>query len=468
LAARRLDSRARNELLQELITESGCSNVGLARRVNLEGGRRGLDLRYDKTSVSRWLRGQRPRGQTPLIIAEVLGQKLGRRVSVEEIGMTAGEHQDVPQVGLTFAPTLTAAVEEATGLWRTDAAGRRLPSAPRLAISTLLEPSRDWLIAEPESGTAHEGTRVVTSADIETTTHVTRSIADLDHRFGSGDVRPLAVHYLDAVVSAQLRGGYGSGVGRQLCGAAARLSELAGYMAVDSGRPALAHRYYIQALRLAHAADDRGFGGYVLAAGLGRLAAELGHPREVAQLARAAREGSRDHIGGAVRSCLLAAEARGYALLGDARQCDLAMARAEEALEQAEPDQEPPWIRHFGRGYLADDFAHCHLDLGRPQEAARCAEQALATHPEYLVRRRAVGLLLLATAHVAAGAIDEGCARASEAVTMSAGLRSAIVREHLEVFRSRVGPDAEEPAVRAFEARLRELSQHSPGVPGPR
>ena len=47
--------REPNRRLAELIAEAGCSNAGLARRVNMAGAELGLDLRYDKTSVARWL-----------------------------------------------------------------------------------------------------------------------------------------------------------------------------------------------------------------------------------------------------------------------------------------------------------------------------------------------------------------------------------------------------------------------------
>ena len=95
---------------------------------------------------------------------------------------------------------------------------------------------------------------------------MTQALVELDHRFGSGHVRPVVVHYLNSVVSGLLAGSYREAVGRELFAAVARLTELAGYMAVDTGQPGLAQRYYIQALRLAQAAGDRGYGGYVLAA----------------------------------------------------------------------------------------------------------------------------------------------------------------------------------------------------------
>ena len=74
-------------------------------------------------------------------------------------------------------------------------------------------------------------------------------------------------------------------------------------MAVDTGQPGLAQRYYIQALRLAQAAGDRGYGGYVLAASMSHLAAQLGNPREIAQLARAAQEGRAGRCRRAHRPC---------------------------------------------------------------------------------------------------------------------------------------------------------------------
>lgn len=99
-------TRQPNERLQALIQEAGCSHAGLARRVNLCGAEQGCDVRYDKTSVARRLRGQQPRGRAPKIVAEALGRTPGRVVTLDEIGMAAGlcrlrsergaEYLDVP------------------------------------------------------------------------------------------------------------------------------------------------------------------------------------------------------------------------------------------------------------------------------------------------------------------------------------------------------------------------------------
>ncbi|MGW6630677.1 transcriptional regulator, partial [Streptomyces anulatus] len=78
-----------NVLLEALIEEAGVSRAGLAGHVNRAGRTRGLSLRYEHTAVSRWLKGQRPRGQVPDLICEVLAGRLGRPVGLDDVGMGA-------------------------------------------------------------------------------------------------------------------------------------------------------------------------------------------------------------------------------------------------------------------------------------------------------------------------------------------------------------------------------------------
>jgi transcriptional regulator with XRE-family HTH domain len=451
MAARPLVARQPNERLQALIQEAGCSNAGLARRVNMVGAEHALDLRYDKTSVARWLRGQQPRGRAPAVIAEALGRKLGRTVTIDEIGMANGKNL-ASGVGLQFSPTVTGAVEQVCELWRSDVGRRDFLSGSSVAASALVEPSRDWLISAPDGQVARSAGPRVGESDVAAVRAMTTALVGLDHQYGSGHVRPVVVHYLNSVVSGLLAGSYREAVGRELFAAVARLTELAGYMAVDTGQPGLAQRYYIQALRLAQAAGDRGYGGYVLAASMSHLAAQLGNPREIAQLARAAQEGARGRVTPRAEAMFHAAEARGHALLGDARSAEAAVGRASSAMEAADPDSgdDPEWIAHFDEAYLADELAHCARDLGQARTAVSRAEESLAGHPETRARRRAIGLVLLATARVQQGELEEGCATALRAADLLGTLRSNRGTEYLEDFRQRLEPYQEESVVRDF------------------
>lgn len=152
----------------------------------------------------------------------------------------------------------------------------------------------------------------------------------------------------------------------------------------------------------------------------------------------------------------LAAEARGHALLGDARTCHEVAGKAVRALEQAEPSagDDPAWIAHFDRAYLADELAHCYRDLGQPEAAARHASDALDGLPESRARRRAIGLVLLATAQVQQREVEEACHTGTRAAELLGTLRSSRGSEYLDDLQQRLEPYADEPSVREFGARL--------------
>ncbi|MFC5664461.1 hypothetical protein ACFP3U_15890, partial [Kitasatospora misakiensis] len=143
-----------NLQLAALIEEAGFSHAGLARRVDQLGLEHGLDLRYDKTSVTRWLRGQQPRGATPALIAEVFTRRLGRRLTAQDLGLDACAPV---YAGLEFAETPQEAVDIVASMWRKDNGPqselRRIAFTP----AGLVVPSRDWLIGRTDERVARDG-----------------------------------------------------------------------------------------------------------------------------------------------------------------------------------------------------------------------------------------------------------------------------------------------------------------------
>ncbi|GAA3056240.1 hypothetical protein GCM10020000_43290 [Streptomyces olivoverticillatus] len=118
------EPRGPNEKLGTVLALAGISNAGLARRVNDLGAQRGLTLRYDKTSVARWVsKGMVPQGAAPHLIAAAIAAKLGRPVPLHEIGLADAD--PAPEVGLSFPRDVGQAVRAATELYRLDLAGRR-------------------------------------------------------------------------------------------------------------------------------------------------------------------------------------------------------------------------------------------------------------------------------------------------------------------------------------------------------
>ena len=146
--------RIPNRQLAALISEAGFSHAGLARRVDQLGLEHGLDLRYDKTSVTRWLRGQQPRGTTPALIAEVFTRRLGRRLSAQDLGLDACAPV---YAGLEFASTPEEAVDIVGGLWRKDSGSHTELRKIAFTPAGLVVPSRDWLIGRPDERVGHPG-----------------------------------------------------------------------------------------------------------------------------------------------------------------------------------------------------------------------------------------------------------------------------------------------------------------------
>src|SRR4051794_30036207 len=375
--------RTPNRQLAALIAEAGFSNAGLARRVDQLGLEHGLDLRYDKTSVTRWLRGQQPRGTTPALIAEVFTRRLGRRLTAQDLGLDACAPV---YAGLEFAAGPEEAVDIVSGLWRKDSGSHAELRKIAFTAAGLVVPSRDWLIGraddkvargEPparmpvqgrplvprQRGQAERGPgQKVTGGDIAALRSVAELFRTLDDAYGGGHARQALVRYLEHECEPMLRGTYGEQTGRHLFAAASDLTRLAGWTSYDIAAHGLAQRYFVQALRLAQAAGDRSYGSYVLVT-MSRQAVYLGHGREAVQLTRVAQQGVASSAVPTVQALLHAVEARGHGLLGEVRACTAALARAERALESARPgDDTPYWARFFDEAQLADELAHCHRD----------------------------------------------------------------------------------------------------------
>ncbi|MEV5428965.1 regulator [Streptomyces sp. NPDC052701] len=494
--------RTPNRQLAALIAEAGFSNAGLARRVDQLGLEHGLDLRYDKTSVTRWLRGQQPRGTTPALIAEVFTRRLGRRLTAQDLGLDACAPV---YAGLEFAATPEEAVDIVGGLWRKDTGSHAELRKIAFTPAGLVVPSRDWLIGRPDEKVARgeppaarvpaqgrpsprppapsEGAPAsaafpaspdrqaarrrgpaerapgqrVTAGDIAALRSVGDLFRTLDDAYGGGHARQALVRYLEHECEPMLRGTYGEQTGRRLFAAAADLTRLAGWTSYDIAAHGLAQRYFVQALRLAQAAGDRAYGAYVLVT-MSRQAVYLGHGREAVQLARVAQQGAGTSVPPAVQALLHAAEARGHAVLGEVRACTSALVRAERALEAVRPgDEIPHWARSFDEAQLADEFGHCHRDLQQFRAAAQHAERSLQLRAPAYARSRLFCRVVLATARLGLGELDQACRLAAEAAGQAAEMRSVRAVEYVRDFERRLEPYKDAAPVRSYREKVAAL-----------
>ncbi|WP_119291138.1 regulator [Streptomyces sp. YIM 130001] len=478
--------RTPNRQLAALIAEAGFSNAGLARRVDQLGLEHGLDLRYDKTSVTRWLRGQQPRGTTPALIAEVFTRRLGRRLGAQDLGLDACAPV---YAGLEFAASPDEAIDIVSGLWRKDSGSHAELRKIAFTPAGLVVPSRDWLIGRADErvgrgepggdGPTGSGARVpaqgrslvprqrkdterapgqrVTSGDIAALRSVGELFRALDHAYGGGHARQALVRYLEHETEPMLRGVYSEPAGRRLFAAAADLTRLAGWTSYDIAAHGLAQRYFVQALRLSQAAADRAYGSYVLVT-MSRQAVYLGHGREAVQLARVAQQGVGASAPPVVQALLHAVEARAHGVLGEVRACTASVVRAERAMAAARPgDEVPYWARYFDEGQLADEFAHCHRDLLQYRAAAQHAERSLQLRAPAFARSRVFCRVVLATARLGLGELDQACVLGAEAAQQASEMRSARATEYVRDFERRLEPYRDASPVRGYRDRVAAL-----------
>ncbi|MFD7895396.1 regulator [Streptomyces sp. NPDC059743] len=403
--------RIPNRQLAALIAEAGFSNAGLARRVDQLGLEHGLDLRYDKTSVTRWLRGQQPRGTTPALIAEVFTRRLGRRLSAQDLGLDACAPV---YAGLEFASSPEEAVDIVGGLWRKDSGSHSELRKIAFTPAGLVVPSRDWLIGRADERVGHPGLETHTTHTVgrahengggheargqELRSHEARSQEFRGHDSGGQEAaarvpaqgwpatvpKPRTERAAGQRVSlgdvAALRSvgdlfcaldqTYGGGHARQ---ALVRYLEheaepmLRGLYGETTGRRLFAAAAHLTRLAgwtsydiAAHGLAQRYFVqalrlsqaagdrayGSYVLITMSRQAVYLGHGREAVQLARVAQQGVGGSAPPVVQALLHAAEARGHGVLGEARACTASLVRSERALESARPGDEVPHWARF-------------------------------------------------------------------------------------------------------------------------
>ncbi|MFI6860423.1 transcriptional regulator [Streptomyces sp. NPDC050421] len=433
-----------NTMLEALIDEAGVSRAGLAAHVNRAGRTRGLGLRYEHTAVARWLKGQRPRGQVPDLICEVLGNRLGRALSLDDVGMASlGGHPPVQ------SSSLTGFVERATALWRSDDQQRpHVVAAPAVTGTTAVMPVWEWENPPEDADVSRAGPHRVGPADIATL-RAARSHYELMYRKAGGvATRSRVVGFLNTETAPLLRGGYSDATGRQLHRATGALVAVAGICAYDSDAHGLAQRYFHQALRLAKASGDRGLGGYVIAL-LVNQSLFLADYRQSVAFAEAALRAAGSDITPALAADLHAMQAKAYARLGDAPSALRCIRRAESEATRIRPGQEPDETGYVQPGLVNVQVAEALLGLGDLPAAREHATAAVRTpaHDRGRVHR----LAMLTTIELRQGEADRAAVTAAEMAESARGMESQRLRDRLRAVREHLVASGSAEAERAAD-----------------
>jgi tetratricopeptide (TPR) repeat protein len=155
---------------------------------------------------------------------------------------------------------------------------------------------------------------------------------------------------------------------------------------------------------------------------------------------------------------LAAVEGELRARSGNVRACLAALDAAERALQGVERDNPSRWIGvgAFDAAKLKGYYGVCYLQLEQPEKAAEELTRALDSLEPALRKHRCTALADLATALIRLGEIDEGCRRASQALTLAIELRHAVSVDRIRELDRHLAPWRDAPTVKAFREQLME------------
>jgi hypothetical protein len=168
----------------------------------------------------------------------------------------------------------------------------------------------------------------------------------LDEQQGAA-ARGYVADQVNAVDRLLRQASYDEVTGRKLAGALAQLAQTSGFMAHDDVADGHAQRWYLIALRAAHAAVDPALAASILAL-MSNQAADRGFPLDALQLASAAQQAARD-TPAPVRSLVAARSSLAHASAGDLTGFSLMRSSALELLGAPVDRPVPAWAGYVDR-----------------------------------------------------------------------------------------------------------------------
>lgn len=428
-----------NQALAALIEQAGWTHSTAAERINAVAAENGDPLFYDRSAVGHWLTGTIPRVEAVAAAVEAFRRVLHRPdLAPADLGW---ETVNLPKVGTD--PWKGDPVARLATLGEDDMLNRRTALAAGAFTLAALSGMTNGDDPPPRP------TRRAGASDVARIRATTRSMADLDDQYGGGHARTAVAAYLVRDVTPLLRNTTGR-VRPDLFRAAAELSYLAAYMAMDAGAHALAQRYYISSIRLADEAGDL----VLRATGLRSMAVqatELGHDREALALADTAASSLRGR--GPVRTVawVTGMQAETQAAAGCRWEALSLLRSTETHLEHADSLPEADWTGNYRRESFEHQTGLALSQLGDHATAARHYTASMSTRRPIECRTRALIGLRAAHAYLLAGDVDQAAATILGLGADVRSISSARVRNQVRQLRAGWQPYRGHPGIAAAD-----------------
>lgn len=473
-----------NSRLADLFGLAGWSKGELARLVNRQAAAMGHpQLATDTSRVRRWIdMGEIPRDPVPRALAALFTERLGRVVTMEDLGLVrhgragrrqsggSAEHPD----GVPWAPERTAAVlTEFTGMdLMLNRRGLVGAGAALTAGSALTSAMHDWLHSDPAlvadaprsddplhadpAGFDRYEAAPIGAQEIEELEGSVEVFRAWDAARGGGLQRKAVVGQLNEV-GGMLAYRHPDHLQRRLWGVAANLAVLAGWMSHDVGLEPTAQKYFVIAAHAAREGGDRPRAGEALSRAA-RQMVHLDRPAEALDLMRLARSGSGDQVLPRTQAMLHTVEAWAQASMGKGQAMRRTLGQAEDLYvsDRAEGPV-PSWMQTFREEdlYGMQALAYRTLAEHEPGAAAHAqyyAAKALSLRVDGRQRSKIFDYLSMAAACFIAGDPEQGDRYTRSALASMGSNSSHRTWDRLRQMYRLTGPYATSPSI----GRLRE------------
>lgn len=391
-----------NTRLADLFGLAGWSKGELARMVNRQAAAMGHpQLATDTSRVRRWIdMGEIPRDPVPRVLAALFTERLGRVVTIEDLGLVrhgrtgkrpGGGNEEHPD-GVPWTPEQTAAVlTEFTGMdLMLNRRGLVGAGAALAAGSALSSAMHDWLHSDPalsaDTPVIHDPLHAdpagydryeaapIGSQEIEELERSVEVFRAWDAARGGGLQRKAVVGQLNEV-GGMLAYRHPDHLQRRLWGVAANLAVLAGWMSHDVGLEPTAQKYFVIAAHAAREGGDRPRAGEALSRAA-RQMVHLGRPDDALDLMKLAKSGSGDEVLPRTKAMLYTIEAWAQASLGKGQAMRRTLGEAEELFVSDKNDvPAPSWMQLFDEADLHGMQALAYRTLAEHEPAAAAVAQ---------------------------------------------------------------------------------------------
>lgn len=321
----------------------------------------------------------------------------------------------------------------------------------------LTAPAHQWLVQEPEPVISGLAGRRVGAGVVDRLPAMITELRALDDVAGGGDVLALTRQHFRWVAGLLDQASYDDATGRKLHNALAELGQLAGWACFDAGKPGLAQRYYIAALRAAHVADDRTLGAHILGS-MAYQAARSEQPSDAVTLIDTAVAGTRGQQTPRLLAALYPRQAYAFARLGDTSACTAAIAKARAHVEQPAHEDDPPYLYWVRPAEVISGAGRCLLILGQADRAASLIGQGLTLFDAPFDRDRTNYLIHFAESVAHPGKqrdLDAAATTGIQAIDLAENLSSTRTVDRIRVLARQLTPHATLPPVREFLDRTR-------------